>query len=122
MPAPGGETAQPATATALTDPVQVVSDRAAGAHPRITATATGSPDPAGPRTVTIRAAALDRPTDRPITVHYTRDGSLPTVRSASFIGSAEFEVPAAVDQVIACCATDSAGAANYQAFPLSATP
>jgi len=55
----------------------------------------------------------------PITVYFTRDGSIPTTRSASFIGSAMFELPAG-NQVIACYATDAEGTEVYRAFPFPA--
>jgi hypothetical protein len=77
-----------------------------GAEPllRVTMGAAGS-------SVTIGAGGS---TD-PITVHYTRDGSIPTARSESFAGSATFEIPAG-NQVIACYARDAAGNEKYQAF------
>jgi hypothetical protein len=79
---------------------------AAGAEPLLRATMdeTGS-------SVTIAAGGS---TD-PITVHYTRDGSIPTARSASFTGSATFEIPAG-NSVIACYAKDADGNERYQAF------
>jgi hypothetical protein len=51
-------------------------------------------------------------------VHFTRDGSIPTPRSASFTGSATFEIPAG-NQVIACYAKDADGKEVYQAFPFA---
>jgi hypothetical protein len=83
--------------------VQPVSDEAEPLL-RITMGETGS-------SVTIAAVGS---TD-PITVHYTRDGSIPTARSASFTGSAAFEIPAG-NQVIACYARDVDGNERYQAF------
>ena len=67
------------------------------------------------RSVTIEASASGEPT----TVHYTQDGSIPSTRSASFVGSATFELPPG-NSVIACYARDAAGNEVYQAFPFPA--
>jgi len=67
--------------------------------------------------VTIEAGGADDP----ITVYFTRDGSIPTTRSASFSGSATFEIPAG-NQVIACYAKDADGNEVYQAFAFPAAP
>ena len=63
------------------------------------------------RSVTIEATA----SGEPITVHYTRDGSIPSTRSASFVSSATFELPPG-NTVIACYAKDAEGNEKYQAF------
>ena len=55
--------------------------------------------------------------DGPVTVYYTRDGSLPPSGSASFTGHGQFELTEAGNHVIACYATDSDGNEHYQAFP-----
>jgi hypothetical protein len=54
--------------------------------------------------------------DGPVTVHYTRNGSIPTTRSASFTSSATFEIPPG-NSVIACYAKDADGNEVYRAFP-----
>jgi hypothetical protein len=75
----------------------------------------GDPQPgphAGPVTVTIEASD----TDGPVTVHYTRDGSLPTRGSASFTGQGHVEMAEPGNHVIACYATDHDGHEHYQAF------
>jgi len=53
----------------------------------------------------------------PLTVHYSRDGSLPDRGSARFDGSAPFELGEDGNHVIACYAVDHAGGEHYQAFP-----
>ena len=52
----------------------------------------------------------------PVTVYYTRDGSIPTAASASFVGSAQVELPPTGNQVIACRVIGAAGDRRYQVF------
>ena len=57
----------------------------------------------------------------PFSVHYTRDGSIPTTASPSFDGdagvaSARFEFAEPGNHVIACFATDGRGNTDYRAF------
>ena len=80
----------------------------------------GDPQPGphpGPITVTI--AASD--TDKPVTVYYTRDGSLPNRESASFTGHAQFNITEVGNHVIACYATDRDGRPHYQTFHYTLT-
>jgi len=91
-----------------------------------------APQPAAERTASaagqlIRVAVAEAGTSAtieagdsggPITVFYTRDGSIPSTRSASFTGSSTFEIPAG-NSVIACYAKDSGGNEVYQAFPFT---
>jgi pimeloyl-ACP methyl ester carboxylesterase len=75
----------------------------------------GDPQPGphpGPITVTIEASD----TDEPVTVYYTRDGSLPTRGAASFTGHGQLDVAEPGNHVIACYATDRDGHQHYQAF------
>ena len=75
----------------------------------------GDPQPGphpGPITVVIEASD----TDKPVTVYYTRDGSLPTRGSASFTGHAQFDMTEDGNYIIACYATDSDGRQHYQTF------
>jgi hypothetical protein len=106
---------QPAPATLSPEQADAHAGRVAAALPLIRVAA-ADPQPgqnvSGPLTVTIEAPS-DGP---PVTVHYTRDGAIPTVASPSFVGSAEFEIPERGNQVIACHATDGAWNSNYQVF------
>jgi pimeloyl-ACP methyl ester carboxylesterase len=75
----------------------------------------GDPQPGrhpGPITVTIEASD----TDEPVTVYYTRDGSLPTRESANFTGHGRFDMAEPGNHVIACYAADRDGHEHYQAF------
>jgi pimeloyl-ACP methyl ester carboxylesterase len=54
--------------------------------------------------------------DGPVTVHYTRDGSLPDSGSASFIGHGQFDLAAEGNHIIACYAQGSDGSEQYQTF------
>jgi pimeloyl-ACP methyl ester carboxylesterase len=75
----------------------------------------GDPQPGphpGPITVTIEASD----TDEPVTVYYTRDGSLPTRGAASFTGHGQLDMAEPGNHVIACYATDRDGHQHYQAF------
>ena len=116
--AAAGDAAQPSPAGEPMDPLQVISDRAADGRPVLRATLANPQSETGPSTVTIAASG----SGEPVTVHYTLDGSIPTTRSASFVGSAEFEIPDRGNHVVACRATDEDGRQNYQAFPLPVTP
>ena len=59
--------------------------------------------------------------DEPVTVSYTRDGSLPDSGSASFTGRGQFELTEAGNHAIACYTRDSQGNDNYQVFHYSLT-
>jgi len=75
----------------------------------------GDPQPGphpGPITVTIEASG----TNGPVTVYYTRDGSLPTRGAASFTGHGQLDMAEPGNHVIACYATDRDGHQHYQAF------
>jgi hypothetical protein len=75
----------------------------------------GDPQPGphpGPITVTIEASD----TDEPVTVYYTRDGSLPTRGAASFTGHGRLDMAEPGNHVIACYATDRDGHQHYRAF------
>jgi Chitobiase/beta-hexosaminidase C-terminal domain len=75
----------------------------------------GDPQPGphpGPITVVIEASD----TDKPVTVYYSRDGSLPTRGSASFTGHRQFDITEDGNHIIACYATDSDGRQHHQAF------
>jgi hypothetical protein len=94
----------------------VVTRIAAEGGPQIQLRAADRLGEAGPgRSVTIEVSG----TGAPITVHYTRDGSIPTARSASFTGGATFEIPSG-NQVIACYARDAEGNEAYQVFAFPA--
>ena len=104
---------QPAGAAAIAGP-----DPRPSANSRATVlTASPAPGeyPIGPLTVTIEAALAD-PNAGDMTVYYSRDGSIPTAVSASFVGSADFELPPTGNQVIACLVIGLAGDRTYQAF------
>ena len=106
---------QPAPVTRSSEQAQAAAGRAAEALPLILVAAE-DPQPGqhvtGPLSVTIEAPS----SENPITVYYTRDGAIPTIASASFVGSAVFEIPEQGHQVIACHATDGTGNSNYQVF------
>ena len=51
-----------------------------------------------------------------MTVHYTRDGSIPTTASPTFVGSELFELPPTGNQVIATLVVGGAWERAYQAF------
>ena len=72
---------------------------------------------ASPIAIVIEAFELDKP----VTVYYTRDGSLPTPGSASFTGHAQFDIAENGNHIIACYTTDSDGREHYQAFPYTLT-
>ena len=73
--------------------------------------------PAGPLTVSIDATATDQaPGEEPVVVHYTRDGSIPSTASPTFLGSELFELPATGNQVIACLVIGGAGDRSYRVF------
>src|SRR4051794_12074108 len=72
---------------------------------------------AGPVTVAIEAADAEGP----LTVYYSRDGSLPTRESARFDGTAPFQLGPEGNHVIACYAVDHAGGEHYQAIPYTIT-
>ena len=59
--------------------------------------------------------------EEPVTVFYTRDGSIPDSASASFTGRGQFELTEAGNHGIACYARDSDGNENYQVFHYSLT-
>lgn len=71
----------------------------------------------GPITIVIETSD----TDKPVTVYYTRDGSLPTRESASFTGHVQFELTEDGNHIIACYTTDRDGRPHYQAFPYTLT-
>ena len=106
--------ARPVPAAEQLDPLEVLNDRAAAARPAFRATRADRPGATGPGTVTITAVG----SGDPVTVHYTLDGSIPTTRSASFAGSADFDISDKTT-VVACYARDDDGSQNYQAFPLT---
>jgi hypothetical protein len=94
--------------------------RAAGSGLPLIRVRAGDPLPGphpGPITIVIEASELDKP----VTVYYTRDGSLPTPRSASFTGHAQFDITENGNHTIACNTTDSDGREHYQAFPYTVT-
>lgn len=68
---------------------------------------------AGPVTVVIEAADAEGP----LTVYYSRDGSLPDRGSARFDGSATFQLGPDGNHAIACYAVDHAGGEHDQVFP-----
>ena len=79
---------------------------------RVTAHPEPGEYPTGPLTVTLEATGIDQP----VTVHSTRDGSIPTTASPSFETSELVELPPTGNQVIACLVVGAAGDRNYQAF------
>jgi pimeloyl-ACP methyl ester carboxylesterase len=98
--------------------VRAVAETAAGARPVLRVT--GGPEPGeytGPVTVVIEAVDAEEP----VTVFYTRDGSIPDSGSASFTGRGQFELTEAGNHGIACYARDSDGNENYQVFHYSLT-
>lgn len=98
--------------------VGAVAETAAGARPVLRVT--GGPEPGeypGPVTVVIEAVDAEEP----VTVFYTRDGSIPDSGSASFTGRGQFELTEAGNHGIACYARDSDGNENYQVFHYSLT-
>ena len=106
---------QPVSAVALVGPEPL----AAAIPPAIRMSA--NPEPGeysvGPLIVTIEAELADQPAgDVPVTVYYTRDGTIPKATSASFSGSAQFELPPTGNQVIACLVIGGAGDRLYQVF------
>jgi len=106
---------QPSSAPAMVDtgePAAVMS-----AATRVTAVPEPGDYPVGPLTVTLEAPAADRSAQSlPVTVYYTRDGSIPTAASASFVGSTQVELPPTGNQVIACLVFGTAGDRSYHVF------
>ena len=101
-------------------PADTTDQRAAGRGLPLIRVRAGDPQPGphpGPITVTIEASELDKP----VTVYYTRDGSLPTTGSASFTGHAQFDITNNGNHIIACYTTDRDSHPHYQAFPYTLT-
>ncbi|MET0966856.1 MAG: hypothetical protein ABWZ02_10685 [Nakamurella sp.] len=97
--------------------VRVAADSAQPGHHPI--------DTESPFAIVIEGVVLDSPAT-PITVHYTRDGSIPTGSSPSFggdagVASARFEFTEPGNHVIACFATDARGNDDYRAFAYTLT-
>ena len=99
-----------------TTPASAVEETTGGGLPALIRVRSADPRPGehpGPVTVVIEASDAAGP----LTVHYSRDGSLPDRGSARFDGSAPFELGEDGNHVIACYAVDHAGGEHYQAFP-----
>jgi hypothetical protein len=74
-----------------------------------------------PIRLTTETVTIEAPSDgEAITVHYTRDGSIPSASSPSFVGSATFDRLSDGSQVIACRAQSDDGTVNYRAFAFPA--
>ena len=104
----------------LRPPAAVGADRETAAGARPVLRVTGGPEPgeyAGPVTVVLEAVG----TGEPVTVFYTRDGSIPDRGSASFTGRGQFELTEAGNHAIACYTRDSHGNDTYQVFHYSLT-
>lgn len=65
--------------------------------------------------IKVRISASDD-LDASVTVHYTRDGSVPNDNSPSFVDSEEFEFNENGNHAICCLAVDSAGNETRQTF------
>ncbi|MGD9367599.1 MAG: alpha/beta fold hydrolase [Desulfobacteraceae bacterium] len=65
--------------------------------------------------IDVRISASDDVDDR-VTVHYTRDGSVPNENSPSFVDSKEFELNENGNYAISCMAIDSANNRTLQIF------
>jgi hypothetical protein len=112
-------------------PAAAVAERVTAAPPEnspvLVRVAADSPQPGqhpigtdSPLAIVIEGVGRESPAT-PVTVHYTRDGSIPTAASPSFGGkagaaSARFEFAEPGNHVIACFATDGRGNTAYRAF------
>jgi hypothetical protein len=84
---------------------------------RVTAVPEPGDYPVGKLTVTLEAPTVDQSAQNlPVTVYYTRDGSIPTAASASFVGRTQVELPPTGNQVIACLVIGTAGDRSYHVF------
>jgi hypothetical protein len=109
----------PAAAELSPERRDALAARAAAASPLIRVPP-GHPQPgrvAGPVTVAIEAVGPAGD----VTVHYTRDGSRPTVDSPSFTGTAPFDLAGGAHHALACWARDAAGHESYQVFAYATT-
>jgi hypothetical protein len=100
----------------LTEPITVSSLSVRDDAPPIIKVKEGDPQPGeygGALTLAIEVAD-DK--DEHVTVHYTRDGSIPGADSPSFQDRQQFQMPEGGSYIIACYAKDSSGNETYRTF------
>jgi hypothetical protein len=105
---PARQLPQPASA-------DTTDQRAAGSGRPLLQVRAGDPQP-GPHPAPITVVIEASESDKPVTVYYTRDGSLPTPESASFTEHAQFELTEDGNHIIVCYTTDRDGRPHYQTF------
>jgi pimeloyl-ACP methyl ester carboxylesterase len=116
---------RPTVVLLRTDQIDAINSRAARQRPQLRATsndARAEPQVGGSVLLTVEAPDNGTTGHEAVTVYYTQDGSIPTVASPSFAGTATFEIPVDRNHVVACYATDEEGNQNYQAFPHAGRP